>query len=771
MNRSSILRAKRWRDLRRRRPQVIAVAITIFLGVFLFIASYNSYLGLSKSYDKTYQSLHFADIWITGDDLSALEKALAEMPEVKRIDHRVRGQVPIKIAGRQLTIDLLSTPNSPDDANQLLLSQGSLPHSQSLAAEQHGASHFKLEPGESVQLYSNGQWRSYDLSGTLISSEYLWLAKNRSDTLTNPDDFAVFFAAPSFFAENQIPVTTELLLSLHDDSEITLEKIKNKAWQFGASDVYDASQQASNSTLRSDVQGFAALAFLFPLLFLSVAGLSASVLLGRMIALQRSEIGMLIANGFRSRSIFLHFTGHGLVISLLGGIPGIALGIYAGNWITDAYAQFLHIPIVSHSTPISTTLAGIFFVLATGCIAGGIPAWKASRLAPATAMSPVAPKGGGGNLLSSLLPRFFRTPGTLMVLRNLSRNRKRSLSTILGTAMAAVLILTSLAMQDSIADSIGKQFEEIDTRDLTLQLDRPVSESTLTKLLQDPQIGRAEQFSSEGIVVLGHEKSMAFRLDVFEPATTLHGFSGAPFGKGLLLHAEKIAALNLHVGDTVQVRTTDGRRYSLPLAGAHHESFTSAAYVDSIRWQALTKVKATAVILGLSAGATPTALREKLSALPQVVASIDHSALRSQVEEMMGMATLFISIMVLFGVIMAVALIFNAMSVAIAERSSEVATMAANGISQRWIGWTIATENMLVVTVGVGLGIFLGKIISRQFLSQMANEGMSFSMVLNNQSYWLTISILLCSALLAQLPGLRRLSKLDLPVAMRERSA
>ena len=52
---------KTMRDLRRQRAQMIAVAITIMLGVGLFIATAGAFRNLSSSYDYAYGRLHFAD--------------------------------------------------------------------------------------------------------------------------------------------------------------------------------------------------------------------------------------------------------------------------------------------------------------------------------------------------------------------------------------------------------------------------------------------------------------------------------------------------------------------------------------------------------------------------------------------------------------------------------------------------------------------------------------------------------------------------------------
>jgi len=57
---------KTLRDLHRQRGQVIAVAVTIMLGVLLYVSSAGAFQNLSSSYHYTYDSMNFADLVGTG---------------------------------------------------------------------------------------------------------------------------------------------------------------------------------------------------------------------------------------------------------------------------------------------------------------------------------------------------------------------------------------------------------------------------------------------------------------------------------------------------------------------------------------------------------------------------------------------------------------------------------------------------------------------------------------------------------------------------------
>ena len=77
------LNRKLWRDIRRNRAQFIAIAVTVFLGVAMFVASYDSYLNLDASYQATFTDFRFANLTYVGGDVETMEVSVAEVDGVE----------------------------------------------------------------------------------------------------------------------------------------------------------------------------------------------------------------------------------------------------------------------------------------------------------------------------------------------------------------------------------------------------------------------------------------------------------------------------------------------------------------------------------------------------------------------------------------------------------------------------------------------------------------------------------------------------------------
>ncbi len=91
------------------------------------------------------------------------------------------------------------------------------------------------------------------------------------------------------------------------------------------------------------------------------------------------EIGLRMAVGARSRDILQQFLVESMVLCLIGGVVGIALGHGAAL----AVEKFLQWPIASSP---GAVLAAVAVSVGVGVVFGFYPAWKASRLDPIEAL-------------------------------------------------------------------------------------------------------------------------------------------------------------------------------------------------------------------------------------------------------------------------------------------------------------------------------------------------------------------------------------------------
>jgi len=105
------------------------------------------------------------------------------------------------------------------------------------------------------------------------------------------------------------------------------------------------------------------------------------------IAARTHEIGILLAMGYRPFPVFLSFMFEALLLGLVGGLVGCLMalpfnGVETGtmNWQT-----FTEMAFAFQVTP-PILVAAVMFSLLLGLLGGALPAWRAARLSPTSAM-------------------------------------------------------------------------------------------------------------------------------------------------------------------------------------------------------------------------------------------------------------------------------------------------------------------------------------------------------------------------------------------------
>jgi len=94
------------------------------------------------------------------------------------------------------------------------------------------------------------------------------------------------------------------------------------------------------------------------------------------------EIGILLAVGWSRGRILAMFLGEALVLSLLGGVVGIGLGMAALRALSAGYKT---LPFPS-AVPAEMLAGAVLLALVVGMVGGALPAWRASRLDPVAAL-------------------------------------------------------------------------------------------------------------------------------------------------------------------------------------------------------------------------------------------------------------------------------------------------------------------------------------------------------------------------------------------------
>lgn len=448
------------------------------------------------------------------------------------------------------------------------------------------------------------------------------------------------------------------------------------------------------------------------------------------------EIGVLRALGWRRSRVLRMILGEAFLLSLLGGLLGTAVGMGLVFLINQ-------IPVLTGflDNAISPALFAQALVVALflGAAGGIYPAWSASRLQPVEAMRY---EGGSSKsqAASSKLATASDTAGNdqkgnvkrgtwdlkpPMELRNLMRQKTRTLLTTLAIGIGVGLVVTLGGIGEGVLQQFGAMGNQ--TGDLIVT-EAKASDISLAAI--DDKVGRfaatlpgIQSVSGMliGIATLpGTPYFIVFGLD-----TTSFGIRHFAITEGERVRTPqeiivgRVAAKNMkkRVGDTIKINNVSYRLVGIYETGIAYEDGGAVLALPEAQRVFRRPNQVSAFGLKLrDPSQSETIKRQIESRFPQVAVSRstefaektnDMNTFRAETN-----ALSFLSIFI-GGIGM-----MNAMLMSVYERTREIGTLRALGWRRRRIVLMIVREALLLSLLsgiaGIILGISLGKLIEME---------------------------------------------------------
>ncbi|MGB2582594.1 MAG: FtsX-like permease family protein [Dehalococcoidia bacterium] len=785
------LQRKLVRDLAASKGLFLAVTAVIFLGVAFFGASFLGYQNLRNSYDYTYETLRFADFTIRVVEApGGTVEELESIPGVAAVTGRMNSDLSLTLPGaeeKRVLARVISLPaDSRPAVNDVKVESGSYfqeGEGNVLLVEKNFAEHHGLKEGDTLYLTVDSQRASFSVAGIVASPEYIWFAKSRQEILVSAETFGVVFVPQDIVTELLgKPFINEFCFLVEEgaDRETIIAEAENILDPYVVVDVVPREDQPSNAALSMDLEGFGELAEVFPLLFLIMGALSTYILLTRIVHNQRPQIGLMRAMGYSRRQVLVHYLSFALIIGIVGAVAGTIAGYLLSELITKLYTGILGIPYTKIEMNFLQWLAieeGLFLGILPCAIAGIIPAWAASRLSPSEAMRPPSPTAGRKPLLERIFPFLTRLSFLWKIpLRNIFRNRRRSLYTVIGIAFGISLILVSAAFIDAIEAFMDVQFNKVQRYDAQINFspNQPQPAALAIEVQNWDEVEKAEPILQIPVRLEHEDNSYSTLVVGLTLNSELYGLfstSGDRVGvsdEGILLSEGLKKALDVDSGDTLTLLSPWGTQ-QLEVTGFIQQPLGSYGFVTLGQAQEL--IGGFPIINGLMLEVEPQyldSIREKAYGIPGTASVELTGESNEKVEEMMGLIKGMSWIMLAFGAALALAIVFTTVTVNILERRREIATMRTLGEGKRRITAMITIENLLLgmggIIPGIPLGYALALLLFRLFQSDM----MSYNLVIFPRSYLLAVGLIILIMVVSQIPGIRHINRLNLAQVTKE---
>jgi len=243
--------------------------------------------------------------------------------------------------------------------------------------------------------------------------------------------------------------------------------------------------------------------------------------------------------------------------------------------------------------------------------------------------------------------------------------------------------------------------------------------------------------------------------------------------RGMVLSATLARRLHLVPGDSVTVEVLDGRRpiLTVQVAGTVEELLGLGAYMglDALHRELGEGPVATGALLAVDSRRWDD-LNRRFKRMPAVSSISWLDAMLEGFDKTIAQSfRIAIVSIVVFAVVIASGVVYNAARVALAERGRELASLRVLGFTRREVAAMLLGEQALLTVLAVPFGLAAGQGLCWLMVTRFTSDLFRLPLVISDLTRVFAVLVLAVSAVASALVVWRRISRLDLVTVLKTR--
>jgi ABC-type antimicrobial peptide transport system permease subunit len=469
-------------------------------------------------------------------------------------------------------------------------------------------------------------------------------------------------------------------------------------------------------TVSETVQVYKSLGWFLGIFAVLVGGLGMMNTMLMSVFERTREIGVLRAVGWTRWRVIGMIIGEALVLAVIGGVIGIAMGYGVLAWAAQQ-------PAVSNVMDDTFTLDLVVQAFATalllGVVGGSYPAFRASQLLPAEAMR----RESGVSVEMRPVTRFVVRTFGRGPLRNLVRRPVRTLITVsslgLGVGFIVALIaivegFTVLFSQLGVAGQVDLMVEQAKASDASF--------SVIDERIAD-KIEMRDDVKSVSKILLGMSSApglpyfIVFGLDPHEQYIEHYRLvEGTPIRRpnDIMIGRTAARSLKREVGEQISL---SGSRYRIAGIYENGVAFEDSGAVIALREaQRLFRKHGQVSFLGIAVN-EPMRADEIAATLENEFPALMIAKVANFTERMNDMKVTYAALDMLIWITMLVGgvVMMNAMLMSVFERTQEIGVLRALGWSKLRVVRMVILEALILSVLAALIGIAFGVMLAHSF--------------------------------------------------------
>ena len=753
---------KMLRDIRSNFAQFFSVFLLCAVAMMCYTGLQANVIGGNEARDKFNKNTNFADGWIysSGFDAQQAEK-------VKSIsgvnDVQLRTEVPGKADEKYNSAEMYCYFQDDLNVTKPYTVKGEAYD----PADEDGvwlfyrfAEAWKLNIGDKFTVHAMGLDIEKTIKGFIITPEYEY-ACSSSDTETDYHNIGFAYLSAKVLPE-EMRVYNEILFTCDGKSLKYEDKIAD-ALEDNYSFIADRKSIRGYYQLSDELKQHTSFSYVFSFVFILIAILVIMTTMKRMVAHQRTQIGTLNALGMKRSKIMIHYLSFSFVISVLGSVLGIFLGIkLLGGLLVDIFGgEAYSVPDWKAGFDFKSVLfAGLMVLICTG--SSYLSCDRILKIHPSEALRPASAPAAKPCIFEKL-PFWNKLSFNVRYnLRDVCRSKMRAVMGIFGTFVGMMMMSMGLGAYDTVdyvkswyfGDIQNYEYQVIFKDDSTEEQAEELKAEIGGELLYLEQISIAADPhpTSDDIVsctLAVSEGEQLYRVsDVDLNISTIKEGTVA-------LTMKQARNLGLKEGDTVYWKTSSDNDWNENKIGliSRHPSITGITMLRSDYEAAGYDFKASSLL-----SKTDCTFAKDRSYVSDVQSMKD---LKASFDSSMEIMDTLVYIMIIFAVMLIVIVLYNSGNLSFNEREKELATLKVLGFRSSSIRRLLSTQNLWLSIIGIILSLPICR-YPVQAMMDSNGDAIDWPCVITPLSYLLAAIFVIAVSVLVGFMFSKRIKKIDM---------
>ncbi|MFM5883623.1 ABC transporter permease [Methanobrevibacter gottschalkii] len=748
-----MLAKKMLRDIKKHKTQFLSIFLMAFLGVFVFAGVGGESVGLEVNVNNYYNDTNLADGWIYSPNL-----------DMNFIDD-VNNLTPTTQSERQLVLDSIADfSNNPEiklhfiennTISKFYLMDGeplNISDEDGVWLDKSFADAKNLKVGDNITFEFNGFKIKKEIKGIGYSPEYVYHASTSS---VIPDFNKIGFAYMSYKAFPTDNISYNVLNVKFTGSPEEYNNLLSDKLDGEYNSFVEQSEHSSVSQFSEEINQHKMMGDIFPVVFILIAMLILLTTMTRIIAHQRTQIGILKASGFTNKSIMIHYVSYGFWLVLIGSILGLIIGpVTLPQLFYPSMSSTYKLPSWNPAWSMDFVYVAVVMIIMS-LLVSYFAVRSISKENPADTIKPKIPKISSSGLVEKIGFWKHLSFNSRWNYRDAKRNKFRALMTIIGVIGCTALLVSAFGMYDGMNDLKEWEFNQINHYDSKLVIDNDASLSEIDDVARDVdgdkimesaiEIESDSAKKSGSLIALNHT-------DLITP--TDYDWNKIEIGDDEVSISQKMAdMLDISVGDTVKWHIIGSDKWIKTKIDKIHADPTSQGIVMS-----------SDKIENLDLNYTPTSIvtEQHVDKNYSIIKTVNSMKdITSSWDELTESMWLLIYILIFFASLLAIVVLYNLGLLSFTEIEREIATLKVLGFKTGSLRKLLLTQNLWFTFAGFILGLPVGYYVLKMMWD---SSGDSFYILpsISPMNFILTATITFTLSILVNLMFSRKIKKLNM---------